>query len=226
MKVPMPGWLQELKKARAARRRAPAAAGSLAEWWHFHITDHGLLRLVWTNFDTVAPGVYRSNQPSPERLARQARDLGLRTVLSLRGDSDLSFSTTERAACARLGLAYHIFPMSARALVSRDDMIALHDLFCAVERPLLIHCKSGADRTGYAAALYLLMIEGAPVARARRQLHWTYAHLSATKSGILDHVLDVYEAAQATTGIGFMDWVRQDYDAAALTASYAAGRRA
>ena len=44
-----------------ARRRA---------WIDFHIFDHGALRAIWRNLHEVAPGVWRSNQPSPGQLAR------------------------------------------------------------------------------------------------------------------------------------------------------------
>ena len=46
--------------------------------------DHAILRKVWTNFYPVAPGVYRSNQPTHERFVR-LRDQGIKTILNLRG---------------------------------------------------------------------------------------------------------------------------------------------
>ena len=40
-------------------------SGRRAAYLNFHLMDHAFLRVLWTNLDTVAPGVYRSNQPSP-----------------------------------------------------------------------------------------------------------------------------------------------------------------
>ena len=91
-------------------------------------------------------------------------------------------------------------------------------------KPVLIHCKSGADRTGLAAALYLLVIEGQPIEVAKRQLSFRYIHVSYTATGILDHFLRVYEDAFRDSGIGFLEWMRTAYDPAELTASFARWR--
>ena len=74
-----------------------------AAWWHFQLSDHAFLRLLWTNFAEVAPGVFRANQPSPERLASYHAK-GIRTILNLRGRSNQSFYLFEAEACARLGM--------------------------------------------------------------------------------------------------------------------------
>ena len=54
----------------ASRRRASL---------HYHLVDHAILRHHWTNMDEVAPGVWRSNQPTHGRFkALKAR--GIRTI--------------------------------------------------------------------------------------------------------------------------------------------------
>lgn len=45
-------------------------------------------------------------------------------------------------------------------------------------KPLLIHCESGADRSGLAAALYLAAISGAGEEVAEEQLGLKYGHIS------------------------------------------------
>ena len=83
-------------------------------------------------------------------------------------------------------------------------------------KPMLVHCKSGSDRTGLAVTLYLHVIKGQPLDEARRALSWKYGHWSFGSAGVVHRLLDAYAAAHAATGIGFEDWVRQDYDAVAL----------
>ena len=46
--------------------------------------DHAVLRKVWTNFFPVAPGVYRSNQPTHERFVK-LKAMGIKSILNLRG---------------------------------------------------------------------------------------------------------------------------------------------
>lgn len=197
-----------------ARRRA---------WWHFQLLDHAFLRIVWWNLFEIAPGVWRSNQPSPRRLKRYRR-MGIRNVINLRGEVQQSPFLFEREACAQLGMQLHNITLSARKLVPRENMLALIELMRTVDKPFVLHCKSGADRAGFASAIYLAVIEDVPVRVARQQLHWRYMHLASTDTGVLDHVFDVYEAEKAAHPMRFEDWLRTRYDHAALTQSWNAKR--
>lgn len=191
-----------------------------AAWWHFQLLDHAFLRVWWTNFDRVAEGVYRSNQPSPARL-RAYRDRGIRTVINLRGDSPTSPVLFEKEACRALGLTLvSVEGFSARRLPSRAAIRRLESVFRSAEKPMVFHCKSGSDRAGLAAALYLLLIEGRSAAEAAEQLHWRYIHLRSTDTGVLDHMLRVYAAEGEAKGQGFSDWLDTGYQPEVITASF------
>lgn len=190
-------------------------------WWHFQLLDHAILRQLWTNLDEIAPGVYRSNQPDAKRLRRHASH-GIKTVLNLRGISDHSPYLFEKEACDALGLTLVDLKMEARKAPKRDTLRTLIDLFATLEKPLLVHCKSGADRAGLASAIYLLTQEGADIATAKRMLSLRYVHVRHSATGILDHLLDAFDARQSEGPIGFRDWVETEYDPAALTAEFAA----
>ena len=192
---------------------------------HFHLFDHAFLRGLWTNLDEIAPGVWRSNQPSPRRIERYAA-LGIKTVVSLRGEPNLSFDMLERDACARHGITYVATRLTARAALPAADYIALLDLFATLEKPFLFHCKSGADRAGIAAALYLLQFEGVPLSQARKQLSLRYMHLRSTKTGILDHILDLYGRDMEQYGaMSVREWFQNHYDAQEATRTFKRYRR-
>lgn len=197
-----------------ARRRA---------WWHFQMLDHAFLRILWWNLEEIAPGVWRSNQPSPRRLAIYKKR-GIRSIINLRGEARQSPYLFEKEACDALGLTLHSITLSARKLVPREQILDLIALMRATEKPFLLHCKSGSDRAGFASALYLAVVEGRPVAEARRQLHWKYLHLSTTDTGILDHVFDVYEADNTAEPADLETWLATRYDHEALTESWEASR--
>jgi protein tyrosine/serine phosphatase len=91
-------------------------------------------------------------------------------------------------------------------------------------KPMLVHCKSGADRTGLAVTIYLHVIKGLPLTEARRALSWRYAHFSWGKAGIVSRMLDAYEADNRATGIGFEEWVETRYDPAAITGGVSPSR--
>ncbi len=185
--------------------------------------DHGILRVLWTNHAEVAPGVWRSNHPDHERLALLAAE-GFRTVVNLRGGLSLAHHRFEEESCKALGMTLVDVPMSARSAPERGTLLDLIRVMGSVEKPVLLHCKSGADRTGLAMAIYLLHYTGAPLSVARKQLSPRFLHLSASKTGILDYVLDMYEARQAKGPISFVDWVAQEYDPRDAAAGFDAKR--
>ncbi len=194
----------------AARRQAK---------WHFYLSDHGFLRGLWTNLFEIAPGVWRSNQPSPGRLRRYKR-MGITTVLNLRGEDVFSFYLFEKEACAALGLKLIDYKIYARSLVPRAHLLGLFDIFDRIDKPFVMHCKSGADRAGLVSALWLLDKEGADIARAKSMLSLKYAHLRNTKTGLMDHLLEVYEAESEGGRLPIRDWVATRYDHAAITQSF------
>ncbi|MDJ0826442.1 MAG: tyrosine-protein phosphatase [Rhodobacter sp.] len=191
-------------------------AARRAALWHFHLIDHGLLRTLWTNQYEIAPGVLRSNQPSPARIERLHR-MGIRTILNLRGADKFSFYLFEQEACAQLGIELIDLKIYARSLVPRERFLQLFEIFDRVEKPVLMHCKSGADRAGLASALWLLDQESATLDQAKTMLSLKYIHLKRTKTGLMDHLLDVYER---DASMPIRQWFAELYDPTAITASF------
>lgn len=188
--------------------------------WHVRWLDHGILRTYWHNFDQVSEGVYRSNHPDHKRFEAYAA-MGIKTILNLRGVVRQPHYLFEVESCERLGLELVTVHMSARAAPAKDRLLSVLRAFEEIERPFLMHCKSGADRTGLVAALYLMVHDGQSVAKARKQLSFRYLHIRRTSTGILDHFLDVYAARNAQEPIAIEDWIRTEYDRDALTESFA-----
>ena len=198
----------------AERRRA---------FWAYQFMDHAILRHVWSNFDQIAPGVYRSNQPGHWRLKRY-RAMGIKTVLYLRASSEKWAFHFERESLDSLGMTMISAPLHSRSAPTRDAVQSLIAAFRSIDKPFLMHCKSGADRAGLASAIYLMVILGQDVAAARRMLSPRYIHLRFTKTGVLDLMLDHYDARRADTGISFEDWIDREYDADALQTAFDTGR--
>ena len=192
-------------------------------WLHFHLFDHAFLRGFWTNFDRVAEGVYRSNHPGPRRL-KKYHQMGIKGLLNLRGNDGLSPWLFEQEAADKYGMELRVAKIYARRPATKDEILILIDALKTMPKPFVMHCKSGADRAGFAAALYQVIVEKRPLSEARNQLHWRYLHLKSTKTGVVDHILDLYEARHAQTGIDMERWFREEYDPLAASDSFAETR--
>jgi len=222
IKTRLEEWQRKLTARIGGDISTPAARK--AAGWHYQLVDHGFLRLLWRNLHQIGPQVYRSNQPSARQLTALHRKVGLKTVLNLRGTTDQSFYLFEAEVCHTLGIDLVDLSLSASRAPPKAKLEELYVLLQDLPRPLLIHCKSGADRTGLAAFMYQLLIEHQPFEVARRQLSFRYLHVANSPAGIQDHILRHYEAAYKATGIGFMEWVRSTYDPATIKASFARWR--
>jgi protein tyrosine phosphatase (PTP) superfamily phosphohydrolase (DUF442 family) len=210
--------------AEAGPHPPPGRPGRRA-WLNSLFIDHAALRLGWRNWDAVEEGrLYRSNHPLPWQLRRAARRFGLRTVINLRGErAGCGSDRLGRAEAAALGLVHVDAPFESRGAPHRDRILRLAEIYRAMEEPALIHCKSGADRTGLAAGIWLLL-QGRPPEAALAQLSLRFGHVRQGRTGILDAFFLLYaEAARrGRPAKPFLDWVRDDYDEAALRRSFRA----
>ena len=183
--------------------------------------DHGILRNLWSNMYQIAPGVWRSNQPTPDRFQRLST-LGIRTIISLRGNTTAPWALLEAEACAHLGITLETVALQSRSAPQKAELQKLIALFLRVEKPLLFHCKSGADRAGLASAIYLIVIENRSVEDARQMLSLRYLHVRSRKAGVLGFLLDAYAASGKTN---FEAWLAEDYDSDRLQTDFETHRQ-
>lgn len=132
------------------------------------------------NFHEVLPNeLYRSAQLRPDKLSEVLKTYGIRTVYNLRGPNpDQPWYRDEKEAVEKAGLNYISIPMKASRVMSDADAHNLMDSFSKAEKPILIHCKSGADRTGLAAALYLAGVAQKGEEASEAQLSLRYGHIA------------------------------------------------
>ena len=190
-------------------------------WSDSLLVDHAVFRVVWDNWAAVEPGVlYRCNHPTPARLKQARARYGVRTLINLRGHRQCGSDALSRDAARRLGLTHIDAPLESRGAPHRDRILRLAGIFETMQTPALMHCKSGADRTGLAAGLFVLL-RGGTAAAALRQLSWQHGHFSHSRTGILDAFFAHYQSV-AEGRMGFLDWVRDEYDEAALRRGFVA----
>jgi len=197
-------------------------AGRLWVYLHYLWYDHAYLRIGFQNAHWISEEMLRTNQPWPFQL-KWWKQKGIKTVICLRGGLLGSFYALEKDACETLGLNFETFIVTSRDVPPRELVLAARDLFERVEYPALLHCKSGADRAGIMSVFYAHYRLGQPISIARNQLSWRYLHAKAGKTGMLDHVFEMYLQEAEPKGISFTEWVESPaYDQDRIRASFKA----
>ena len=192
---------------------------SYAEWKHRIFIDHGFLRAIYPNYWAIDKELYRSAQPSPSLLLKCKND-GIKTIINLRGSRDDLVDQMERRVCKNLKLNLIEFKLHSRGAPTLEQINYSQRLFNKIEYPALIHCKSGADRTGIMGTLYLIH-KGINVKQAKNQLSFKYLHIRYAKSGILDHFFDNFISYSSKGGkLSFWDWSKVIYDPNQLKTSF------
>lgn len=158
----------------------------------------------------VAHQLYRSGQLTDRQLRSLISQVGLKSVINLRGASTEPWYAAETRACRAAGIRHYNIALSAQELPEPGAVLDLLRTLREAPRPVLVHCKNGADRTGLASALYLMQAEGSTVqdARSAGLCVWR-GHIPVGGTGELDRFLDLYRALGS--GKSFERWVQEDY---------------
>jgi protein tyrosine/serine phosphatase len=194
-------------------------ASPIAHRLNMLLMDVGAVRFLWPNRHKIAPGVWRSAQPLPHHIRAMAQ-MGVKTIINLRGDRPSSTLKVERATCREHGIHLINFEVRSRETPSREEIHAIKDLFDAVEYPFLMHCKSGADRVGLMSALYLHLRHGIPIEEAKKQLSIQYGHVRQANTGVLDEMFERYLKDTQRKPMRFMEWIDTVYDPIELKATF------
>jgi protein tyrosine phosphatase (PTP) superfamily phosphohydrolase (DUF442 family) len=111
----------------------------------------------------VDEGLWRSAQPTAEGF-RTAKSMGIRTVVDLRG-------AKEDPASARSADVDLVVIRTGSESLDEDDVVAfLKVAMDPARRPVLVHCRSGHDRTGAMVAAYRRVAMGWPKEQALSEM--------------------------------------------------------
>ena len=161
----------------------------------------------------VTPEMARSAQPYLGFYRAFLKAHGFKSLINLRGENARHrWWRSEKRAADAAGIRHFDVRLSSRNIPSRSGLAALFDAFDAIQMPVFIKGSGGQERTGLAAALYILAREGpSGLSRAERQFAaWPYLHWPKKYQLWLKH-FPAYAAAEAGAApLG--DWVRERYD--------------
>ena len=175
-------------------RKALLLWSVLSAVWVMFLAE--VLRIfVGSNFHDVVPGqCYRSAQPTAASLENAQRAYGIRSIVNLRGDNDdCDWYQEEVEAARRLNIDLLDAGLHSKQQAPDDEFRTFVQAMKDAKEPILIHCANGNDRSGFAAAVYLVMRTDTPISEARKQLGLRYGHFALGKTLSLHRVLDNYE---------------------------------
>ena len=146
------------------------------------------------NFHPITPGeAYRSAQLDKDELIFYIKRYEISSIINLRGRKDNeSWYANETKVCQKYNVHHYDLGMSADETPSDSTIKALLRLFKEAPRPILIHCKAGADRSGLGAALWKMVVDGVPKAEAQKELSIWYGHLPIGPTQVLDELVKRY----------------------------------
>ncbi len=117
-----------------------------AGYYYFHF-------IVNANLRAVVPGkIYRSAQPSETQLRKWVKKYGIKTVINLRAKKPKDFEK-EKIIADQLGMKLMCIDLSGKRLITCPELLELVEALETAQTPVLLHCKSGIDRAGFASAL-------------------------------------------------------------------------
>ena len=104
--------------------------------------------------------------------------------------------------------------LESRGAPQRDRILRVHAIYRDMRAPALVHCKSGADRAGLAAGLFVLF-EGGTARDALRSSPGGLV-ISDRPRPAFSTLFFLRYQREGEGRKPFLDWVRDDYDEAAL----------
>lgn len=154
--------------------------------------EHSILNIFWKNFYKVDEGVYRSAQMNPYTLKKYIKKYNLKTIITFRQDINKSpLSILEKEICEEMGVKFIRIGLTSRRLPNKEKLLELKQTFETIDKPFLMHCKAGADRTSLASALYLYW-QGRSYEEIKKQFSIKFLHLKHSKAGLIDYCFDKF----------------------------------
>lgn len=173
-------------------RKLGAAVCALALLVSITAAQKGPSHKELPNLHKVSDTLYRGAQPLTG-YASKLGELGVKTIINLRGEDEISRDEQKEAETA--GLRYFNISMPGLSAPSDEQVSRVMAIIDNPEnQPVFIHCKRGSDRTGTIAAVYRISHDRWDAARAIAEAK-NYG-MSWAEFGMRGYISDYYNKQQ------------------------------
>lgn len=169
---------------------------------HFLLYPIFILTVLWAgyiflygNFHQVDQDFYRSAQLFSFNMPYVLEKHRIKSIINLRGPSRNAWYREETVLAKERHIRHIDFGIGDREVISYETMKKLVDIMREAPKPVLVHCKAGADRTSLAAALYLYAIKHDDT-EAEEALSVRYGHFPwlGSRTVAMDQSFNAYRA--------------------------------
>ncbi len=152
------------------------------------------------NFHAVTRNeAYRSAQLDKNELKYYIRRYHIKSIINLRAKRvNENWYKTEIEASKTYNVTHYDIPLSAEHEPDVQEINQLIHIFRTAKRPVLMHCKAGADRSGLAAAIWKVIVDKEPKSKAEDELSIIYGHIPIGPTYAMNKFFDKWQPAQAS----------------------------
>lgn len=168
------------------------------------------------NVHTLIPGqVYRSGQMDGAALAHYTKKFDLKTIINLRGvwPNDQWYQVESQFA-KNHHLNYFAYHFRAQYLPTKKMLRELVHTLQTAPKPLIFHCEGGADRTGMAAAISVILFDKHPtISQIKDQASWRYNAISSKTVGyqvLMNYFSWLKKHGLKPSKANFLSWLKLD----------------
>ncbi len=142
--------------------------------------------LIYGNFHKLDKNSYRSAQLFSFNMPYYLKEYKIKTVLNLRGEQrGKSWYENEKKITDELNVTLITYKMSSRKYLDFNKTSKLVEILRKSEKPILIHCEGGADRTSLASALYRYTILKESKEEAIEEFSFIYGHIPLIRPKVI-----------------------------------------
>jgi protein tyrosine/serine phosphatase len=133
---------------------------------------------IFGNFYQIDKDAFRSGQLNKYNLEYYLKKHKIKTVLNFRGEELWDYDyVDEKRITKELNIKLVNYGISNGRFLGLKKTSEIVEILKTAQKPILIHCWGGSDRTSLGAALYQYAIAGKSVEVAREEFSWVYGHV-------------------------------------------------